>query len=102
MIYEIVWDTDGCDPCEYDLPKYVVVSDIPFLNPKTKECYPDPPVFHIIPSDFPEFNAESELVDLMTEIFDWAISSTYIVTNNTFNADMEYFNKHGFVKYEYQ
>ena len=102
MIYEIVWDTDGCDPCTYDLPKYVVVSNTLFVNPKTKECYPDPPVFHIIPADYPDFDAESELTHLMTDIFDWAISSIYIVSNDTFNTDMEYFAKHGHVKYEYQ
>jgi len=102
MIYEIVWDTDGCDPCSLELPKYVIVSNTPFINPKTKECYPDPPVFHIIPSDYPHFNPETELCDLLSEVFDWAVSGIYIVSNDVFNTDMEYFTENGSVKYEYQ
>lgn len=102
MIYEVIWDTDGTDPCGLELPKYVIVSNSLLLNPKTKECYPDPPVFHIMPSDYPDFDPEEELVDLLSEIFDWGVSSIYIIDNETFNKDMEFFAKNGFVKYEYQ
>ena len=102
MIYEVVWATDSSDPCDFDLPKYVIVSNVPFINPVTKESYPDPPVFHIAPSDYPDFNAESELTILLTEVFDWSVASIYIVSNNTFNTDMEFFAEHGYVKYEYR
>ena len=102
MIYEVTWDTDGTDPCDLELPKYVIVSNSLPFNPKTKECYPDPPVFHIMPSDYPDFDPEEELVDLLTEIFDWCVSSVYIAGNEDFNKDMEFFAKNGFVKYEYQ
>ena len=102
MIYEVVWATDGSDPCSFDLPKYVIVSNAPFINPQTKESYPDPPVFHIIPADYPDFDAESELVALLSEVFDWAVSGIYIVNNDTVRKDMDFFAEHGHVKYEYQ
>ena len=102
MIYEIVWNTDGICPADLDLPKYVVVSNTYLTNPLTGEDYPDPPVFHIIPKDYPEVCVENELSGIMSDIFDWAVSSFYIVGNKAFNSDMEYFMENGSVKYEYQ
>ena len=102
MIYEIVWDTEETCPRKLDLPKYVVVSNHPLKNPKTKESYPDPPVFHIIPSDYPDFDASSELSELLTEVFDWCVSSIYIVNNDTFNKDMEFFAENGYVQHEFK
>lgn len=101
MIYEIVWNTDGHNPGEMDLPKYVIVNNNASFNFISKEEYPDPPVFHIAPSDFPEIDLEEELSDIMTDIFDWCIVSLCIVDNDTFTNDMKHFNKEGFVSYEY-
>ncbi len=102
MIYEIVWNTDGEVPSNMDLPKYVVVSNNSFLSPITNDVYPDPPVFHIIPNDYPDLDIESELADVMTDIFDWCISSFYVVDNNVFYQDMEFFAKNRFVNYEFE
>lgn len=101
MIYEIVWDTDGVNPSDYDLPKYVVVSNTYITDPHTGEEYPDPPVFHIIPDDYPEVNVEEELSVIMSDIFDWAVSSFYMVSNDTFADDMAFFSQNKLVTYEF-
>jgi len=101
MIYEIVWDTDGVNPGDYDLPKYVVVNNTYMTNPLTGEDYPDPPVFHIIPKDYPEVNVEEELGDIMSDIFDWAVSSFYMVSNDTFADDMTFYSQNNYVTYEF-
>ena len=102
MIYEIVWDTDGENPNNMDLPKYVVISDNQFINPNTNDEYPDPPVFHIIPSDYPDMDIETELSDVMTDIFDRCISSFYAVDSNAFQKDMEFFARNRFVNYDFE
>ncbi len=101
MIYEIVWDTDGENPSNMDLPKYVVISNNMLSSPNTNDDYPDPPVFHIIPSDYPEMDIEVELADVMTDIFDWCISGIYMVDNTAFENDMEFFASNKFVNYEF-
>lgn len=101
MIYEIVWNTDGINPGNLDLPKYVIVSNKNMTSRLKGEDFPDPPVFHIIPNDYPDFNPEEEIVDFLTELFDWCIDSIYIVENDAFNKDMKFFSQHKYVTYEF-
>tara|TARA_B100001287_G_C22648174_1_gene513814 strand:+ start:108 stop:416 length:309 start_codon:yes stop_codon:yes gene_type:complete len=102
MIYEIVWNTDGENPSNMDLPKYVVISNNMLSNPNTNDEYPDPPVFHIIPNDYPALDVEAELANVMTDIFDWCISDIYMVNNSVFESDMKFFASNKFVNYEFK
>lgn len=101
MIYEIVWNTDGENPSNIELPKYVVVSNSEFNIPNVSEESPDMPVFHIIPSDFPDINVEEELADILSDIYGFCISSFYLVGNDVLENDMKFFLDNQYVNYEY-
>ena len=101
MIYEIIWNTDGENPSNMELPKYVVISNDEFNIPNVSGDNPDMPVFHIIPADFPEIDMDEELADIMSDIFDWAVSSFYEVSNTTFDNDMSFFTQNKYVNYEF-
>ena len=50
---------------------------------------------------FPEIDMDEELADIMSDIFDWAVSSFYMVSNDTFADDMTFYSQNNYVTYEF-
>lgn len=80
VLYRIVWDTDDVPVEDLDLPTHVYVDSIPMFT-DNNEVYPDPPVFHINPNEYPEINNwDEEVADILTDTFDWRVESLTAVS----------------------
>ena len=73
MLYRIQWDTDGIP--DLDLPVYVWVDSLPILD-SSNNIYPNPPVFHINPNEYPHVSSwDTAVSDILSDTFGWLVVS---------------------------